>query len=103
MNVIFKGYKRKSHQIPYRTRRCFGMGIRVSRPTADFVPSDRYPRVKSARRFIKFSDSPKVMTFAYEVFKFYGYGCDKIECICREPMSILERNVHKLHWKAVQK
>lgn len=75
-----------------------GMGVRLSGSSAD---SFRYPRIKSAKKFIKFADGVKCLTFRYEVFAVSGYGCKKVECIFKDPPTIFERYGENLCWKEV--
>ena len=81
---------RKGHN---RNNFVYGMGVRVSNPAADSVP---YPRIRSARRFIKLADGVNNLTFLYEAFAFTGYGCKKVIVLDREPETLLERYGEKL-------
>lgn len=90
-----KRYKRRYTGNNKNTPRS-GMGIRVSSASADDTP---YPRVRSAKKFIKMSDSPNCLTMCYEVFMYTGYGCRHVECLHDNPKTILERHGDKLCWK----
>ena len=96
MNVQYKGYKRKGIKVRHRVGDVSGMGVRFSGAPADALP---YPRIKSAKRFIKFVDGVTCLTFLYECFGYTGYGCKKVECIHREEQTLLERYGDRLCWK----
>ena len=89
-------YKRKSRRIRDRNYRRIGIGLRVSDPSADTL---RYPRVRSAKRFIILGDHVTNLVFRYKTFGYSGYGCKKVEIINREEESLLERYGGKLCWK----
>lgn len=91
-----KRLERKMRRANHRYGWIDGMGVRLSNPSAD---SFRYPHVKSAKRFIKFADGVKCLTFRYETFAVSGYGCKKVECVHREEPTILERCCDKICWK----
>ena len=96
MNVKYKGFKKKSHQIPRRISHIPGMGIRLLNSSADPF---RYRRVKSAKRFIKFVDGVSCLTFLYETFGYTGYGAKRVECIHREEQTLMERYGSRRCWK----
>jgi len=90
-----KNYRRRNKGVLGNNPRS-GMGIRLSSASPDNLP---YPRVKSAKKFIKMSDSTNCLTMCYEVFLYTGYGCRHVECVHDDPPSILERHGEKLCWK----
>lgn len=96
MNVQFKGYKRKDHKIRRGGTYVPGVGVRLLNSSADPL---RYPRVRSAKRFIKLVDGVSCLTILYETFGYSGYGAKRVECVFREEPTLMERYGENLCWK----
>lgn len=96
MNVNFKGYKKKDRKVYPRDNCRPGMGIRLHMSSADPF---RYPRIKSAKRFIKLTDSARCLTILYKTFGYTAYGAKRVECIFRDEKTLLERYGDRLCWK----
>lgn len=89
-------YERKSRRLRRGNTRLTGAGFRVLGSSADPF---RYPRVRSARRYIILHDGVSCLTILYKCFAHTGYGSKEVANIHREEPSLLERYGDRLCWK----